>query len=271
MRIEILLSQRLSRRQLFESAQKSALMAAFAPHELGKLIGLFLENEEKLAYYRREFEEVVVPLFLEHYGTIAKLRPSGVLGNLDILRTYYVFHRVAQDAYYVPWYLPWMLQDAESTCSLDPRTYVIRNGQYGTMQRYIPDHPDSEVEKAVRGHEWLAQYDNSDDWREILWGAWKLDRDALDAYGKNPEKEAQQSYWTLEDAIRSYLGVGPDNYEGQVRVQRFQQLRDIFGYRVDRTARNSLYLFQTNSPAIAATTKITPSVAPMAARPGIKL
>ncbi len=242
MRIETLLSQRLSRRQLFESAQKSALMATFTPHELGKLIGLFLENEEKLAHYRREFEEVVMPLFLEHHETIAKLRPNGLLDDLHTLSIYWLFFRTAQDAFNVPWYLPWMRHGLESTFSEDERAFdpnvYLYTRQYGAMQRHIDVHPQYKVEEVAAGFEYLAllpQRHPESDWKEILWAASKLDRDALDAYGKNPEKEVEQPYWTLEDAIRSYLGVGPGNYEGQMQVKLFQKLRDkIFGYPVDR-------------------------------------
>lgn len=240
MRIETLLSQRLSRRQLFESAQKSALMAAFAPHELGKLIGLFLENEEKLAHYRREFEEVVMPLFLENHETIAKLRPNGSLGDLHTLSMYWLILRTAQDAFNIPWYLPWMKHDGESTCSKDERAFdpnvYLYTRQYGAMQRHIDVHPQYKVEKAAMGFEYLAllpQRHPESDWKEILWATSKLDDDAWEAYQEDPWKETQQQYWTLEDAIRRYLG-GNGGIEGVRRVQRFQKLRDIFGYPVDR-------------------------------------
>lgn len=194
---------------------------------LGKLKEVFLPLiiKERLPYYRQEFEEQIKPVFLKNRENIVKLRPNGALGDLDVLRMYYPIYRSAQDRFNVPWFLLWMIHDAESTCSQDKNAFITPPvlDQYGAMQREINYYPQSKVEEAAKGFEYLSGLEQfrPDDWKEILWAASKLDRDAQNAQNLYPLKDRN---WTLGDALYAYCRQD----EAERRIERFKTLLSIF-------------------------------------------
>jgi len=178
--------------------------------------------ENKPAQYRQEFNLNIKPIFLANKEKIENLRINGALGNLELLEMYYPIYRSAQERFDVPWYLLWLIHDAESTLSQNPEAFNPAL-HYGAMQRATDFYPDSEVEEAAAGLEYLQdlRQNHPDDWKEILWAALKLDRDANDA-GINDRLQA------LEKALESYS----QEQEAERRVKIFRILTEIFTYGI---------------------------------------
>lgn len=225
----------MEREILLEKLVKGALEMSVSRRALPRVLaGLmftgksYLElspHELKLFNYNIEFREWVEPRFLANQQLISSLRRGGVMGRLDILRMYYPIYRAARDKFSVPWYLLWLIHDQESTCSLNSEAFEgWPNPNYGAMQRAIAFHPQSAVEEAAEGYEFLAnlpQEHPADDWKEILWAASKLDRDAK-AWEKIIPSKDRAFYLTR--ALYSYSAEGP----ASAREEIFNVLRRIF-------------------------------------------
>lgn len=135
--------------------------------------------------------------------------------DVEDLKIYYPIYRAAQDKFKVPWYLLWIMHQAESTVSKDPNAFVVGSyGQYGAMQRVTRFHFKEDVDFASRGLEFLADFNqrHPDDWQEISWAAMKISQD-------------RQSTGSILGALKRYSAAG----SAEERYQRFLTLEAVFG------------------------------------------
>ncbi|MBI3290521.1 hypothetical protein HYZ78_03945 [Candidatus Microgenomates bacterium] len=175
----------------------------------------------KMINFQVEFNESVLPKFLTNRQKLAKLVPGGELDDIESIRKYYLIWRFAEDAYGIKWTALMLEQAHESTFSKNPIAFYPNRLVIGAMQRSRELYPQSQVEEAARGYEFLAKLpqNHPTDWKEIMWAAWKLDQDARATV--NADKKDRN--WVIGDAIERY---SPD---GQKRREEFEVLRGIFG------------------------------------------
>lgn len=180
---------------------------------------------EQIQMYKDEFESEIIEIFEKNFQKINALRPNGKLGDLQVLKMNYVFYRLAQDEFDVPWFVLWLIHDAESTCSFDDIAYVPGpDGQYGAMQRASDFHPDSQVAAIAARYPILVKLPQkrAGDGSEIMWAAQKLDSDAKSAMRQDLRKDRT---WGLADAVIGYSA----RTIGQARWESMQVLNGIFG------------------------------------------
>ncbi len=105
--------------------------------------------------------------------------PENVTRFAEDLRLYYPIYHVAADRYQLPWYLLWIIHEAESKASRDENAFKPGFEHYGAMQRSKYYHPDEIVDKISSNLAILAflPQRHYDDWREIVWAAAKIAED----------------------------------------------------------------------------------------------
>lgn len=188
---------------------------------------LWLENithiYANIEMYREEFEKTVRPVFEKHKKELSDLREGGNLDKIEMLRMYYPIYRTAQEAFNVSWYLLWLIHDAESGLSTDPTAFEDTRENYGAMQRAKKIYGELKVKSITFSYQYLANLpqNHPDDWREILWAAAKISRDA---------ESAKRSYvhndWNraLEEAQHAYCS----KQEAEIRIERLRRLKEMF-------------------------------------------
>lgn len=173
--------------------------------------------------FRKEFETTVRPVFEKNQKELSDLREGGNLDKIEMLRMYYPIYRIAQEAFDVPWYLLWLIHDAESGLSTDPIAFGNTRENYGAMQRAKNTYGEVEVESIAFSYKYLANLpqNHPDDWREILWAAAKISRDA-----ENAKRSYAHNNWNraLEEAQHAYCSKP----EAIIRIERFRKLKEIF-------------------------------------------
>lgn len=168
---------------------------------------------EDLVRYREEFKRVVRP----------KLEKNPQI-TASINQEYYSVYKAAEYRFGVPWYLLWMIHNAESGCTADPEK-AYRLLHYGAMGRQQSFYPDSQVEKIVSGNYFKPFYTvplrDRRDWKEIIWAADKIH---YDAYLAMKYEEIADRNMAFEKAMHAYC----PKEEAERRIERFRVLREIF-------------------------------------------
>jgi hypothetical protein len=170
------------------------------------------------------------------FAGFRKLEMEQVLGDF---KRNYPFYEAAKRKYGIPVTILWVVHGYETTFSRNPNPDVtvkdekdIPHTYLGAMQRDPEFYPESVVDEAARGYEFLealkpdtkepgyhkANGDKTTDYKEILFAAWKMKKDAelimkeekigfLEAVLK-----AQYRYsadWTAKDRVETFKKYYP--------------------------------------------------------------
>jgi len=143
---------------------------------------------------------------------IAKLNPTQQ--EQADLKIYYPIYRAAQDRFGTPWYLTWIVHEAESTASQNPNAFIQGATHFGAMQRSVQYHPQEDADRAGAGFEYLATLDvrNPTDIKEIPWGASAL-------------AEYIQRAGSILGGLELYSAAAP----AQARYQKFLLIKSKLG------------------------------------------
>lgn len=220
--IETSQQKQMSRRRFIFGS----LLTILAPEKWQQL-NEELSGQMRIYYLNRDFTQKIGPLFDANKHVIEALREGGALGNKDLLETYYPIYRVVGDRYKIPWYVLWVIHDAESTMSTDPDAFVAGRVYYGAMQRWLSGdslHDQISVDNASCGLGYLANVPQKhpSDWQEISWAAWFINFWANYNQQQNPNMSWNEA---LTEAIRKNYSV---QWEGERRLERIKVLEEIF-------------------------------------------
>ena len=184
------------------------------------------EHEEEIKFFAMEAkqfqtEENNLPATDERNEVIEKVQINADIFGKDRLeqytedlQIYYPIYKVAADRFNLSWYLVWIVHEQESTASRDEKAFLPGRTHYGAMQRAKKYHPDEIVDKIAQDLALLAflPQRRSDDWKEIVWAAAKLDED-------------RRKFGSLEAALYRYSAPGPAAF----RLQQYLKYSQIFG------------------------------------------
>lgn len=179
-----------------------------------------------LEVYKEEFEQEIKPRLVQNLKEVSNLREGGELGRIDLLEMYYPIYKTAESAYKVPWYVLWVIHDAESSVSTDPDAFTKGRNYFGAMQRWVTNdwwHNHESVARATQGHEYLGELDQNhpSDWEEILWAAWFINY--WTSYN-----QAQDPSLSWEEALRVTIKEDYSaSWAGEQRLQRIDYLENI--------------------------------------------
>ncbi len=144
---------------------------------------------------------------------IEKIRPTPA--EIEDLEIYYPIYRAGQDRFGTPWYLTWIVHEAESTASRNPNAFDENCIQCGAMQIDSRYHPKEDIDRANVGLEYLmaiptryAKWDTTD----IIWGASAL-------------KEYVDQTGSVLGGLKRYSAAGP----AQNRYQKYLLLQSELG------------------------------------------
>jgi len=89
---------------------------------------------------------------------------------IEDVEIYYPIYKAVGDKYGLKWYLLWIVHEAESTASIDPKAFERTTGPVGAMQINLSYH---NVDHAGDGLEYLATLlqRHPNDWKDIAGGA----------------------------------------------------------------------------------------------------
>lgn len=133
---------------------------------------------------------------------------------VEDLKMYYPIYKVAADYYQLPWYLLWIIHEAESDASRNEAAFLPNATHYGAMQRSRIYHPDEVVNKISSRFSLLAFLPQRhwDDWREIVWAAAKISED-------------MEKTGSLNLALYRYSSTE----QAQVRWSKYLKYSEVFG------------------------------------------
>lgn len=146
-------------------------------------------------------------------GIINKITPNPQ--EIEDLQIYYPIYRAAQDRFGTPWYLTWIVHEAESTASRNPNAFKENCLQCGAMQRNIRYHPQEDVDRANIGLEYLQKIPTRSkkwDTTDIVWAASALRQwqdttgSVLGSLGKYSAADSAQIRYQKFILIKSGLG-----------------------------------------------------------------
>jgi hypothetical protein len=177
-------------------------------------------------------------------GSIKNLSPEQ---KMEDFNTYFPMYLAAQIKYEVPWYLMWIMHEAETSAS---RT-VMNDLYLGAMQRGKQkgalygsvEHDPQRVEEAAEGFEFLrflpqrqqgqTKNDYTWDYKELLWGAWHIRSRADNPEFYDMPYIAKHSD-PLEDRIK-YIVEWKYSAQrfGKQRKERYETLSNRGGLRIE--------------------------------------
>lgn len=174
------------------------------------------------AFFGRHKEEK--KLVLEVVGSEDILRNIKVLSaeqRIADMEMYFNVYKAAEEKYGIPWYLLYIIHAHETAVSRDPYPDPYYDAElkrwrglfYGAMQRYPVFYPDSYVDEAVSGWEFLMNTQKfrytkppfeTHDVREIFFAARKINKDARDIRGVSPRQAIKKALLSYSAEVHAY-------------------------------------------------------------------
>lgn len=173
------------------------------PKPVGEPTAITVENGSTgLVNYLKEISsefEALKPSIRQHniYEDYSSLGESQRIADFE---TYFPFYKAGEIKYGVPWLLLWLIHVHETNVSRCANPEI--NGYLGGMQRNPQFYPDSTAQQAANGWEFLAEQPQrytrakgfrTNDYEEILFAAWKINRDAASIKAKQTHLSSEES------------------------------------------------------------------------------